>query len=212
MIEREDQIKRGRRLEYFTIAYNSLEGLISIIAGLMAGSVSLVGFGIDSAIEMISGATLIWRLGHDLNPERREAAERITLRIVGSCFIALAIYILYDSASILLRHEAPERSVPGIVIAALSAIVMPLLARAKRGVASSISSAAMQADSRQTDFCAYLSVILLGGLLLNALFTWWWADPVAALIMAPIIANEGIKAVQGRACSDDCSCHSSELL
>jgi divalent metal cation (Fe/Co/Zn/Cd) transporter len=212
MIERNKQIKRGRRLEYFTIAYNSMEGLVSIVAGLIAGSVSLVGFGIDSVIEIISGAALIWRLQHDLNPERREAAERITLRIVGSCFIALAIYILYESGAILLRHEAPERSVPGIVIAALSAIVMPLLARAKRRVASSINSAAMKADSRQTDFCTYLSVILLGGLLLNALFGWWWADPIAALIMTPIIAKEGISAVRGRACSDDCNCHSSELL
>lgn len=212
MIERKDQIQRGRRLEYFTIAYNSLEGLVSIIAGLIAGSVSLVGFGIDSVIEMISGAALIWRLGHDLNPAKRESAERMTLRIVGSCFIALALYILYDSGSILLRQEAPERSVPGIVIAALSVIVMPLLARAKRRVASSINSAAMQADSRQTDFCTYLSIILLGGLLLNALFRWWWADPIAALIMAPIIAHEGIRAVQGRACSDDCRCHSSEAL
>jgi divalent metal cation (Fe/Co/Zn/Cd) transporter len=212
MIERNKQIKRGRRLEYFTIAYNSMEGLVSIVAGLIAGSVSLVGFGIDSVIEIISGAALIWLLRRDLNPERREAAERIALRIVGSCFIALAIYILYESGAILLRHEAPERSVPGIAIAALSAIVMPLLARAKRRVASSLNSAAMKADSRQTDFCTYLSVILLGGLLLNALFGWWWADPIAALIMTPIIANEGISAVRGRACSDDCNCHSSELL
>jgi divalent metal cation (Fe/Co/Zn/Cd) transporter len=211
-IERKKQVKRGRRLEYFTIAYNSLEGLVSIIAGLIAGSVSLVAFGIDSVIEVISGAALLWRLGHDLNPDRRESAERMTLRIVGYCFITLAIYILYDSGSILLRHEAPERSLSGIVIAVLSAFVMPLLARAKRRVASSISSAAMQADSRQTDFCTYLSVILLGGLLLNALFGWWWADPIAALIMVPIIANEGIRAVRGRACSYECGCHSSELL
>jgi divalent metal cation (Fe/Co/Zn/Cd) transporter len=209
MIERTKQIKRGRRLEYFTIAYNSLEGLVSIMAGLIAGSVSLVAFGIDSVIEIISGAALIWRLQHDLNPERRDAAEQITLRIVGSCFIALAVYILYDSGAILLQHEAPERSVPGIAIAALSAIVMPLLARAKRRVASSINSAAMKADSRQTDFCTYLSVILLGGLLLNALFGWWWADPIAALIMAPIIVNEGIRAFRGQACSDDCHCNSS---
>jgi divalent metal cation (Fe/Co/Zn/Cd) transporter len=212
MIERKDQIQRGLRLEYFTIAYNSLEGLVSIIAGLIAGSVSLVGFGIDSVIEMISGAALIWRLRRDLNPARRESAERMTLRIVGVCFIALALYVFYDSGSILLRHEAPERSVPGIAIAALSAVVMPLLARAKRRVASGINSAAMQADSRQTDFCTYLSIILLGGLLLNAFFGWWWADPIAALIMAPIIANEGIRAVQGRACSDECGCHSSDSL
>jgi divalent metal cation (Fe/Co/Zn/Cd) transporter len=206
-LDRDYQVKRGRKLEYFTIIYNSLEGLISIVAGLIAGSVSLIGFGIDSVIEMISGAALIWRLSHDLDPERRESAERMTLRIIGSCFIALAIYILYDSGSILLRHQAPERSIPGIVLAAVSVVVMPMLARSKRKVASGISSAAMQADSRQTDFCTYLSAILLGGLLLNAFFGWWWADPIAALVMVPIIANEGIGAVRGRACCDDCGCH-----
>jgi divalent metal cation (Fe/Co/Zn/Cd) transporter len=121
--------------------------------------------------------------------------------------MGLAVYILYDSVSILVRHEAPERSIPGIVIAAVSVVVMPLLARSKRQVASKISSAAMRADSRQTDFCAYLSAILLCGLLLNALFGWWWADPIAALIMVPIIANEGIEALKGEHCSDECNCH-----
>jgi divalent metal cation (Fe/Co/Zn/Cd) transporter len=206
-LDRVRHIKRGRRLEYFTIIYNSLEGLISIAAGLIAGSASLVGFGIDSVIEIISGAALIWRLSRDLNPERRESAERTTLFIVGFCFLALAIYILYDSATILIRHEAPERSVPGIAVAAVSVVVMPLLARSKRKIAAKISSAAMQADSRQTDFCTYLSAILLCGLLLNALFGWWWADPIAALMMAPIIANEGIGALRGKACSDECGCH-----
>ena len=160
-IDRENQIKRGRKIEYFTIIYNSLEGLISIIAGLIAGSVSLIGFGIDSVIEVTSGAALLWRLNHDLNPVRRESAERTTLRIVGFCFIALAIYILYDSGSMLLRREVPERSIPGIVLAAVSVVVMPLLAKSKRQIAATISSAAMRADSRQTDFCTYLSAILL---------------------------------------------------
>ena len=204
---RENQVKRGRKLEYFTIVYNSLEGIISIIAGLIAGSVSLIGFGIDSAIEVTSGTALLWRLNHEFNPERRGSAERVTLRIVGFCFIALAIYILYDSASILVRHEAPERSIPGILLAAVSVVVMPLLARSKRQVAAGISSAAMKADSRQTDFCTYLSAILLCGLLLNALFGWWWADPIAALIMVPIIANEGIGALKGKSCTDECGCH-----
>ena len=206
-VTKESQVRRGRRLEYFTIVYNCLEGLISIIAGLIAGSVSLIGFGIDSAIEVTSGAALLWRLSHEFNPERRESVERTTLRIVGLCFLALAVYILYDSLSILVMHDAPERSIPGIVLAAVSVVVMPLLARAKRQVAVNINSAAMQADSRQTDFCAYLSAILLCGLLLNALFGWWWADPIAALLMVPIIANEGIKALKGKSCSDECSCH-----
>ncbi len=199
-LSRPDLVRRGRRLEYFTVAYNCLEGIISVIAGMIAGSVSLVGFGLDSAIEVASGAALLWRLHHDLDPFRREKAERTTLRIVGWCFLALAAYIAYESASALIRREPPERSIPGIAIAALSVVVMPLLARAKRRIAAGIGSGAMHADSRQTDFCTYLSAILLGGLLLNAVLGWWWADPVAALVMAPIIAQEGIGALRGQAC------------
>ena len=206
-VARESQVKRGRKLEYFTIVYNSLEGLISIIAGIIAGSVSLIGFGVDSAIEVTSGVALLWRLNHEFTPARRDSAERATLRIVGLCFLALAIYVFYESASILIRREAPERSIPGIALAAVSVIVMPLLARSKRKVATALGSAAMRADSRQTDFCTYLSAILLCGLLLNALLGWWWADPIAALIMVPIIANEGIGALRGKSCSDECGCH-----
>ena len=203
---RHNLVQRGKRLEYFTIAYNSLEGLVSIVAGLLAGSVSLVGFGLDSLIEVTSGAALVWRLRHDLNPSRRDQVERTTLRIVGCCFLALALYILYESASTLIRHDAPERSIPGILIAAVSVVVMPILAKAKRRVAAGIGSRAMHADSRQTDFCTYLSAILLGGLLLNAVLGWWWADPVAGLAMVPIIAKEGIAGLRGVACRDDCGC------
>ena len=142
-------------------------------------TLTLVGFGLDSFIEVTSGTALLSRLHHDWNEARREAIERITLRIVGLCFIALAVYIAFDSGLTLARHEKPERSIPGIAVAAVSVVVMPLLARAKRRVAEGIDSAAMRADSRQTDFCTYLSAILLGGLLLNALLDWWWADPVA---------------------------------
>jgi divalent metal cation (Fe/Co/Zn/Cd) transporter len=167
---------------------------------MIAGSVSLVGFGLDSLIEVTSGAALLWRLHHDLNSSRREDVERKTLRIVGVCFVSLALYIAYDSAASLIRHDAPERSLPGIIIAALSLCVMPLLAKAKRRVANGIGSAAMHADSRQTDFCTYLSVILLGGLLLNAILSWWWADPVAGLVMVPIIAKEGVDGLRAKAC------------
>ena len=197
-------VRRGQLLEYFTIAYNSLEGLVSIVAGCIAGSVSLIGFGLDSLIEVTSGAALLWRLRHDFNPGRCEQVERTTLRIVGWCFIALAIYILYESGSTLIRHEAPERSIPGIIVAAASLVVMPILAKAKRRIAVGIGSGAMRADSRQTDFCTYLSAILLGGLVLNALAGWWWADPAAGLVMVPIIAKEGVDGLRGRACCDDC--------
>ena len=201
---RESEVRRGTRLQYFTIAYNSLEGLISVVAGLFAGSVLLIGFGFDSFIEVTSGAAVLWRLHHDPDPVRRQRAERTTLRAVGWCFVALAVYILYDSGSTLARHEPPERSIPGIIIAALSLVVMPLLASAKRRVAARIGSAAMKADSRQTDFCTYLSAILLCGLGLNALFGWWWADPAAALAMVPIIAKEGLQSLKGEQCCDTC--------
>jgi divalent metal cation (Fe/Co/Zn/Cd) transporter len=203
---RHDLVRRGRQLEYFTIGYNSLEGLVSIVAGWLAGSVSLIGFGLDSVIEVTSGAALLWRLHLDLNASRREQVERITLRIVGSCFMVLAVYILYESVSTLIRHEAPERSIPGIVIAAVSLVVMPILAKAKRQVAAGIGSGAMQADSRQTDFCTYLSAILLGGLLLNAVAGWWWADLAAGLVMVPIIAKEGVDGLRGKTCCDEWGC------
>jgi len=174
---RQALIRQGQRLEYFTVVYNSAEGLVSIVAGLIAGSVSLVGFGLDSIIEVASGAALLWRLHHDINKSRREQVERTTLRIVGWCFVALALYILYESGSTLIRHEPPEQSIPGIIVAAVSLVVMPLLAQAKRRVAAGIGSGAMNADSKQADFCTYLYAILLGGLLLNALFGWWLADP-----------------------------------
>lgn len=206
LIDRAHLVRRGRYLEYFTIGYNSLEGLIAVGAGLVAGSVALVGFGFDSLIEVTSGAVLLWRLHADVDEGRRERVETISLRLVGVCFVVLALYVSYDSIKSLLRREAPDESLIGIVLAAVSLIIMPLLVRAKRKVARSINSGALMADSKQTELCTYLSAILLGGLLLNALLGWWWADPVAALIMVPIIAKEGIEALRGETCCDD-ACH-----
>jgi len=204
--DRASLVRRGRHLEYFTIAYNSLEGLIAILAGVIAGSIALVGFGFDSLIEVTSGSVLLWRLHADLNEARRERVEAISLRIVGACFVILAIYVTYDSAISLIRREAPGESLVGIVLAAVSLIVMPLLVRAKRKVARGIKSGALLADSKQTELCTYLSAILLGGLLLNALLGWWWADPVAALVMVPIIVKEGIEALRGETCCDNPVC------
>src|SRR5579872_1165237 len=202
---RGEYVRRGQRLEYFTIAYNSLEGAASIIAGLLAGSVSLVGFGLDSIIEVASGAALLWRLHYDMDSSRREQVERTALRAVGACFIARALYILYESISTLIRRVPPERSIAGIVIASASLIVMPLLARAKRRVAHQIGSGAMHTDSKQADFCAYLSGILLGGLLLNAFLGWWWMDPIAGLVMVPVIAREGVDGLRAKACCGCCA-------
>jgi divalent metal cation (Fe/Co/Zn/Cd) transporter len=194
--------RRGKRLEYFTIVWNSLEGIVAVIAGILAGSISLVGFGVDSFIEVTSGAALLWRLSLDAEHHRRERTERITLKIVGACFLALASYVAYEAVGNLIAGKAPERSLPGIILACVSLVVMPLLSRAKRRVGAHLKSAAMHADARQTEFCTYLSAILLGGLLLNAVSDLWWADPAAALIMVPIIAREGLDALRGNTCCD----------
>lgn len=196
-------VRRGRRLEYLTIAWNSLEAVAAVGAGLFAGSVALVGFGVDSVIETTSGAVLLWRLR---DGERGEARERVALRLVGVSFLLLAAYVAFDALKSLVTREPPEASYVGIAVAALSLVVMPLLARAKRRVAAAINSRAMRADSRQTDLCAYLSAILLAGLALNALFGFWWADPVAGLVMTPIIAQEGVEALRGEACGCGDSC------
>jgi divalent metal cation (Fe/Co/Zn/Cd) transporter len=204
-LERPAAVLRGRRLEYFTVVWNTLEGLVAVVAGIVAGSISLVGFGIDSFIEVTSGSVLLWRMSVDSDVHRRPRNEKRALRIVGACFLVLAAYIAYDSISDLWSRRAPEHSIAGIILACASLVVMPILSRAKRKVGHALGSAAMHADAKQTEFCTYLSAILLVGLLLNAFFGLWWADPIAALIMVPIIAKEGIEGLQGEACSDCCA-------
>ncbi len=201
--QRAAAVRHGQRLEYFTIGWNVLEGLVAVIAGVAAGSISLVGFGIDSFIEVTSGSVLLWRMMVDRDAHRRERNERRALRLVGICFLLLAVYIAYESLTDLSWKRAPEHSLPGIILACVSLVVMPLLSRAKRKVGRALGSAAMHADAKQTEFCTYLSAILLAGLVLNALFGLWWADPAAALVMVPIIAKEGIDGLRGKTC-DDC--------
>jgi divalent metal cation (Fe/Co/Zn/Cd) transporter len=159
---------------------------------------ALVGFGIDSFIEVSSGATLLWMMSVDADEQRRESNERLSIRIVGICFIALAVYVAYKAVSDLVGRKAPEHSIPSIALACVSLVVMPILSRAKKRVGSQLDSAAMKADAKQTDFCVYLSAILLGGLLLNAVLGWWWADPVAGLIMTLIIAKEGMEGMKAK--------------
>lgn len=201
---RAEQVARGIWLEWFTVGYNTLEGLIALIAGFVAGSIALVGFGLDSAIEVTSGGALLWRLHSDAKHERQKS-EATALRIVGFCFLVLAAYVGYEALASLALKKPPEHSFTGIILAAVSLIVMPVLATAKRRVASRIGSNALTADATQTQLCTYLSAILLCGLLLNALFGWWWADPLAALLMVPVIAKEGWGALHGKTCCATCS-------
>ena len=198
-------VRRGRWLSAATLAYNCLEGVIALIIGLSAGSVALVGFGIDSGIEVSASVIALWRLSADAEPVRRARVERISHRIIGCLFLALALYVAYDAIHALLRREAPAASVPGIILAMASLVVMPYLAREKRRIGAALDSRALMSESAQTSLCTYLSAILLGGLLLNAIVGWWWSDPLAALLMVPIIAREGIQGLRGEpTCSDGC--------
>ena len=203
-LTRVSAVRRGQWLTWATLGYNSLEGILAVGAGLLAGSVALVGFGVDSFIEVTASLAAIWRLRIDADAQRRAFAERRALGVIGVCFLALTAYVTVDATRSLILRSAPEESILGIIIAAVSLVVMPLLARAKRQVAATLASRAIKAEARQTDICMYLSAILLGGLGLNALFGWWWADSFAALAMAPLIAWEGREALRGRACCDDC--------
>jgi divalent metal cation (Fe/Co/Zn/Cd) transporter len=197
-------VRRGRRLSYATLAVVSVEAGVALAVGLVAGSVALLGYGVDSVIELVSGAAALWRLAADREPGRRARVERQSARVIGVGFVALAVYILVDAGRALIRREASHPSVAGIAVALLSLVTMPVLARAKRAVATRLRSDALAGDAAQASLCAYLSAILLAGLALNAALGWWWADPAAALLMVPIIAQEGIRALRGVACTDDC--------
>jgi divalent metal cation (Fe/Co/Zn/Cd) transporter len=198
------QVRRGLWLNYLTISYNTIEAIVSLAAGLVAGSVALVGFGVDSGIEVTASVAAQWRLRSDLDPEQRERVERITHRIIGGSFLALAAYITVDSVTTLWQREAPDPSVPGLIILVLSVVVMPVLARAKRQVARALGSRALESDAMQTSICAYLSVIALAGVALNTFVGWWWADPVAALVMVPIVVREGLEGVRGEPACTRC--------
>ncbi|MEP6508774.1 MAG: cation transporter [Gemmatimonadales bacterium] len=192
-IGRSALVQRGIRLSYVTIGYNSVEAVLSLAAGLAAGSVALVSFGIDSAIEVTAAGAAQFRLRRDHDPVRRASAEKVAHRIIGASFLLLALYVLLDaSRSLWLRHP-PESSRFGMIVLAASVVVMPLIARAKKKVAAGLGSGALKSDAAQTSLCAYLSLIALIGVALNALLGWWWADPLAALAMTPIIVKEGLE-------------------
>lgn len=193
--DRNALVRKGITLSYLTIGYNSFEAVAALVAGWLSGSIALVGFGADSVIEVLASVAAQWRLRADAH-SKREQVERLSSLIVGASFLLLAAYVTYDATTALFKRKPPERTLFGVVVLILSVIVMPLLARAKRSVAAQLNSNALRSEAKQTSLCAYLSIIALAGVILNALLTWWWADPVAALLMVPIIALEGWEGVR----------------
>jgi divalent metal cation (Fe/Co/Zn/Cd) transporter len=186
--------RRALRLEWFTVGWNVIEGVVAIGAGLLAGSVALVGFGVDSSIEVISALGLLWRLrtaGPTATVAEESAAERRALYVVAATFFLLAAYIAVEAGSALLEREEPDRSTVGLVLSVLSLVIMPALAWAKQRTGHQMGSRALVADSVETWVCSYLSLALLAGVGLYALFGWWWADPVGALAMLPVILWQG---------------------
>jgi divalent metal cation (Fe/Co/Zn/Cd) transporter len=186
--------RRALRLEYFTIGWNVIEAVVAIGAGVIAGSVALVGFGVDSGIEVTSAVGLLWRLrtaGPDATVAEERDAERRALYIVAATFFLLAAYIGYEAGGGLLRGERPEPSAVGLVLSVLSLLIMPALAYAKQRTGRQLHSRALVADSVETWVCSYLSLALLAGVGLHELLGWWWADPVGALAMLPVIVWQG---------------------
>ncbi len=198
MVARSLLLKRALRLERLTIAWNVVEAVIAVGAGWRAGSIALVGFGLDSVIETIAALALYRRLRAEqagATKEETEVHERRALWIVGVTFFLLSGYIAFEAASTLWMKEPPEASRIGILLAAASLTVMPALAIAKHRTGKALRSRALVADAKETFVCSYLSLTLLAGLGLNALFGWWWADPVAALAMLPLVIREGWEAL-----------------
>jgi divalent metal cation (Fe/Co/Zn/Cd) transporter len=202
---RQTLVRRGRLLAWFTIAWNALEGVIGIASGIAAGSIALIGFGADSYVEVFAGAVILWRLSKEqLGEHLSEAAERRALRLIAITFFLLAVGVAIESVRDLLTAGRPEESPVGILLAVVSLIVMPLLARAKRRVGRQMGSQALQADATETSLCVWLSAVLLAGLGLNALVGWWWADPLAGLVIAAIAAREGVENWTAEELDDDC--------
>jgi divalent metal cation (Fe/Co/Zn/Cd) transporter len=193
-LDRRTSLRKGLILEYVTVGYNLLEAAVGLALGLAAGSVALVGFALDSVVEASSGSILIWRLRTEETGTRTaEEAETKAIRLVAVAFLALALYVAARAAYDLATQSRPEESLPGIVLAVVSLVVMPMLAWRKRVIARQLHSRALQADSTQTTLCTYLSGFLLVGLVTNAQFGWWWADPIAGLAIAGFALKEGLE-------------------
>jgi divalent metal cation (Fe/Co/Zn/Cd) transporter len=205
LTERRSLLRRAVLLAWFTVGWNVIEGVVAIAAALMAGSRALLGFGLDSGVESLSASVVLWRLyAEGRDPERAEAVEQRALRLIGITFCVLAVFIAVESVRALLGQEEPDSSIVGIVLTAVSVIVMQWLARTKRRVGIAMGSKAVEADSAQTSACVYLSIVVLVGLLLNTTLGWWWADPLAALGVVVFLIHEGREALEAKHADDCC--------
>ncbi|MGH9281394.1 MAG: cation transporter [Acidimicrobiales bacterium] len=202
--DRQEAVRRARRLNRLTIGWNAVEGVVAVAAGVAASSVSLIGFGLDSGIEVSAAAILAWRLHQERAGGCMQESDRVATRAIAVSFGLLACYVAVESVRDLVTGSEPEASLPGIVMAALSLAVMPVLARAKRRLAPVLGSRAVEADAAQTSLCAMLSAVLLAGLGANALFGWGWADPLAGLGIAVLAAAEGVEAWRAESLADTC--------
>ena len=192
MPEGSNLLRRALRLEYLTITWNLIEAFVAVGLGLAASSIALIGFGFDSSIEVFAACVVIWQF-RGIGEDR----ERLALRLISVSFFVLAAYVTFESGRDLIVRDEPSESMPGIVLAALSLVVMPLLAVAKRRTGEAMGSATLIADAAETMLCSLLSLILLVGLVLNATVGWWWADPLAALGIAFLAIREGLEAWRG---------------
>lgn len=206
--DRAGLLRRGVRLNAVLLVWNVIEGLVAVGFGIVAGSVALITFGIDSFIEVMSAAVVTWRLWREIqgaSGERTERLERNAARIAGSLLLFLAVYVVIDAGRRLLGYgEEAGESIPGIVLTAVSGLVMPLLGWAKLRVAGGLGSRALRADAVETLASAWLSGATLIGLSLNAAFGWAWADPVAALAILPLLIRDGLEGLRGESCAADC--------
>lgn len=203
---RADLLRRALFLEILTVGWNLIEGGVAVAAALAVGSVALLGFGIDSFVESFSGGILLWRLRaerRDMSGAEIERLDHRARRLVAVSLFLLAAWVAFDATRSLWEQERPGVSPVGVVLTTVSIFLMLWLARAKRRAATALGSRALEADAFQTTACWWLSIITLGGIGLNAAFGWWWADPVAALVMVPLVVHEGREAWRG----EDCGCH-----
>lgn len=205
--EERDWTRTALWLVGLTLAYNVAEAAIAIAAGAAADSIALLGFGLDSGIEVSAAAVVLWRLGLEArgaHPDRLERTERRVHFFVGASLLVLALYVTLQAAWTLWQRAAPLESTVGMLLAAASLVLMPLLGWGKLRAAREIGSAALRAEAAETLACAWLSFALLVGLAANATLGWWWADPLAALVMVPWLVREGLEGVRGESCEDDC--------